>query len=125
MKRLLLGVVSLLLVLTWLVLYLQADTSNWSSSVASGCLRAGLVLGALWLAFPQVLQILSRLPLWMMGVAGVGLLVMIRWPKSAVVVVPGMLALWVLRPRPAQKAPGRGSGQSSPGGGNSGAGSDT
>lgn len=114
MKRLLLGIVSLLLVLTWLVLYLRADAGNWSSTMASACLRAGLVLGALWLAFPQVLQILSRLPVWMMGLAGVGLLLMIRWPKSAVVVVPGMLALWVLRPRSPRKPPGPGGGQSSP-----------
>ncbi|MCO6456548.1 MAG: hypothetical protein J5I93_14720 [Pirellulaceae bacterium] len=117
MKRLLLGILALLLVLTWLVLYLQAEPSNWSSTVASACLRAGLVLGALWLAFPQVLQILSRLPVWMMGCLGVGLLAMIRWPKSAVVVVPAMIALWVLRPRPANKPPSPGGGPSAAGSG--------
>jgi hypothetical protein len=105
MKQILLGIIALGMLLTWAVLYFGGGDDS-TAMAASVCLRAGLVLGALSLALPQVMVILARVPLWMMGCMGIGLLAIVRWPKSAVYVIPGMAALWMLRPRTANRAAG-------------------
>lgn len=68
-----------------------------SESAVSGiCLRIGAVLIFLWLALPQ----LQSVPSWLIGVLGVSLLVIMRWPKLLLAAVPLAAVLWFLRPRP-------------------------
>jgi hypothetical protein len=55
-----------LLVLGSITLYSGPQGGN-SSTFASGCIRAGLFLGALWLALPQILSNFRRAPRWLMG----------------------------------------------------------
>lgn len=68
------------------------------------CWRVAIVLGALWLAFPQV----SKLPPWQVaGVTGAfvviaarpKLLLILLRPKVLVVAIPVLALLWFLRPR--------------------------
>jgi hypothetical protein len=86
----------------WLALALVAigalmltRTADSESAFAAACLRVGVVLGALWLAYADLVRIPPRL--WTAGVAA--LVVMAarpRWWPVAVVVFVALL----LAPRP-------------------------
>ena len=64
-------------------------------ALSGTCLRIGAVLGILWLAWPQLRQI----PIWLVGVIGVALLVVLRYPKLLWAALPLSFVLWLLRPR--------------------------
>ena len=104
-KRHLLGAFALLLLATGVVLLLQGQNNNWTKTMAAGCLRVGAVLAAGWIAFKQVNALLIRVPAWMLGVMGVGILTVVARPRTALYVVPGLLALWFLGPRRPKAAP--------------------
>lgn len=79
---------------------------TWASAgLDSILLRSGLVLGALALALPQVRRMLELAPPWFLACLLLGLLVIIRWPKSAGVVVPLLVVLWLLGPRRKARPP--------------------
>jgi hypothetical protein len=83
--------------------------SGQDAVLQGACLKAGLVLGVLWLAWPQ----LERLPTWsVIGVGGlmIGLavrpqavLVLIRY---VLVMLPIGLAIWLLWPKRARAKSG-------------------
>ena len=60
--------------------------------VLSVCLRMGLVLGAIWLAFDQVDEMVRRTPPWLMGGAALCLLVIVVRPRAIVAVAPLLAA---------------------------------
>ena len=99
MKRHLLGAFAVLLLATGILLLYSGPTDNWSKMLAAACVRVGSVLAAGWIAFRQLSALLERVPLWMMGVMGIGVVTVVARPRTAVVVVPGLIALWFLRPR--------------------------
>lgn len=105
LKRHLLGACALLLLITGLVLLLQDSNDSTTKALAAGCLRVGAVLAAGWIAFKQVNAILARVPPWMIGVMGIGLLTVIARPRTALYIVPGMILLWFLGPRRPKKSP--------------------
>lgn len=98
MQRHALGALSAVLLLTavggwWLYGWEYSQTSVWMSV----CQRIGLVLGACWLAYPQLVVVLTRTSLWfVLLIAGVGLLILVR-PRTAIVLVPAILVLAVLQ----------------------------
>ena len=58
-------------------------------------IRMGLVLGAIWLAYPE----LSRVPPWLYGILAIGIgLVMINL-KLIVIFAPVIIAIWVFWPK--------------------------
>ena len=70
---------------------------TWQGSAAlqGATTRIGLVMGAIWLALPQ----LSRIPGWILQlVAATALIVAVR-PKFAIVAIPVLLAYLILRPK--------------------------
>jgi hypothetical protein len=90
MRRHALGIIALVL------LAVGIGTLATSEGALSGtCLRVGGVLAILWLAWPQ----LQEIPLWLVGVIGVALLVVLRFPKLLWAAVPLAFVLWLLRPR--------------------------
>jgi hypothetical protein len=66
--------------------------------------RSGLVISALALALPQITQFFAWFPPWLLAAGAVGFFIMLRWPKTALVVVPIFVALWFLGPRAAKSA---------------------
>jgi hypothetical protein len=64
-------------------------------TISGTCLRVGSVLGIFWLAWPQ----LERIPAWAIGAIGLGLLIVMRWPKMILAALPAAFVLWLLRPR--------------------------
>jgi hypothetical protein len=64
---------------------------------ASICLRVGLVLGAAWLAHPQLRQIGQKYPPWMIAATGFGILVLLVQPKAFRLLLPILVLLVALQ----------------------------
>jgi len=45
----------------------SGPTGSGAVTFAGNCIRAGVVLGALWFALPQIQSMLARLPGWLMS----------------------------------------------------------
>jgi hypothetical protein len=104
-RRHALGGLSLLMFAAALGLWLWGGDAASTETMMSLCLRVGLLLGALWLALPQVLVIVARFPLWMIiGTLVMGLLVLVN-PRLLAYAIPlmGLLLVfhvlgWFTRP---------------------------
>jgi len=59
-------------------------------------LKVGAVLGAVWLAFPQ----LEKIPLWLAGAIVGSLLMAAIFKKVAILLIPLAILIWLVRPRP-------------------------
>lgn len=77
-------------------------------------LRVGLVLGAAWLAWPQLTQLAHRVPPWFLAVAVLGLMVVMMRPRSVLILGPILAALavlqffgWLFQPLPRPGRPAR------------------
>jgi|GEM_PF-3977379 hypothetical protein len=66
MSRNTLGIVAALLLLAGIVIWWRGPGGENALGLAFGCIRVGLVLGALWLAFPQLAALAKVVPaaLW-------------------------------------------------------------
>lgn len=107
-RRHALGLVSLLFIGAGLWVYLaHGGDKDDKAMLSSILLRAGLVMGALWLALPQLFELMTRQPPWLLGCIAIGLGVLIFRPKLFVFVAPvlgGIVLLqvvgWFLKPLP-------------------------
>jgi hypothetical protein len=68
-------------------------------AIGGGFIRMGIVMGAVWLALPNFMQLLSRVPKWLAIATLVGACV-VAWKWQTVVVIgPILAALWVIGPK--------------------------
>jgi hypothetical protein len=67
MRRTLIGILALVLLFLWLVTLVFGPGGAAASGFAGGCLRVGLVLAALWLAWPSIMAGVKRLPGWLLS----------------------------------------------------------
>src|SRR5262245_60934414 len=67
MSRKLLGVIAAFLLVLGGVAAFNGPGGSAASGFAAGCIRVGLVLGALWLALPQIQSLMVRAPRWVLG----------------------------------------------------------
>lgn len=91
MRRTILGILALGLLAAAGGLYWGGLADDYTP-VLSGCVRLGLVLSALWLAFHQVDEFFRRTPPWMMGAALLCLLVIVVRPRAILAVAPLLAA---------------------------------
>lgn len=85
--------------------WINDGPSSQTSVLLSICQRIGLVLGACWLAYPQLIVILTRTSLGLvLLMSSVGLILLVR-PRTAIVLVPALLVLaalqfigWLIKP---------------------------
>jgi len=97
MNRLALGIVSIALVAIGLIAQLQYPSEG--AAFAGACIRVGLVLGALWLALPQISYVWKKTPRWLLVVAAVALVFCVINPWYFVAAVPVLAGLWFLGPK--------------------------
>ena len=71
---------------------------------AGGCIRMGVVLGALWLAWPQITGFLSRAPRWLLVASGIAIVVCVVKPILLLLAVPALALLWFFGPKLQTKA---------------------
>lgn len=83
--------------------------SQWSM-FASICMRVGLMLGAIWLAFPQVVALAKRFPPWLMATIAISGLVIAARPRMILYLGPVVAAIaflqfvgWLFKPLPNPK----------------------
>src|SRR5262245_14039734 len=67
MSRKVLGIIAALLLVVGGITAVFGPGGNSATGFAGGCIRVGLVLGALWLALPQIQAAMKRLPGWVMS----------------------------------------------------------
>ncbi len=112
-RRHVLGVVALILLISAVVLLLcnEGYDENVGGMAGSICLRVGLTLGALWLAFPQILAINTKYPPRLLLAVLAGCVILVAFPKSfplvlVVVAVIGVVEAfgWFLKPPPSKRA---------------------
>ena len=94
MNRTSLGLIALVLLVIGGIAALRGPDDGSAAGFAGGCVRVGLVLGALWLALPQITAFLARAPRWLLTASAIGLIVGAIRPMLLVVIVPGLIALW-------------------------------
>jgi hypothetical protein len=96
MSRKALGVIAVFLLVIGGVTAVSWPTGGSAAGFAGGCIRVGLVLGALWLALPQIQTTLARAPRWALSwFVGKGK----RWDRSAPGAPPE-----VRKPRPRRRS---------------------
>jgi hypothetical protein len=88
-----LAVITLVLFAGSLALRLFAGEER--AALAFACLRMAIVLGAAWMAYPQM----TALPRWLVLATGAVAIVAAIKPKALIVGLPILGALWALRPR--------------------------
>jgi len=101
--------IALLLAGVGLLFTKGASDSQWSM-FASICIRVGLMLGAIWLAFPQIIGLAKRFPPWLLATAGVTAFTIAAFPKRIVYLGPIVAAIaflqfvgWLFKPLPTAK----------------------
>lgn len=98
MRRAILGVFAVLFLaggIAGLATYGTNDST--ASALSSVGVRAGALLGALWLALPQLEALFRRFPPWFLAsIAGAALVVIVR-PRLLIYVLPFLAILAVLR----------------------------
>jgi hypothetical protein len=67
MSRNLLGIIAAVLLALGGFTALLGPGGNSATGFAGGCIRVGLVLGALWLALPQIQAAVKSAPRWVLG----------------------------------------------------------
>ena len=96
-RRHFLGACSLLLLTIAIVLMAQGTGAGSESAVAGGCMRIGLLTGAIWLAWPQAAELTTRVPAWLLIAILIGFVLVVARPKQmAPLVIPLVLALTAL-----------------------------
>ena len=111
MRRHLLGLIALALLLPGAIgLFWGFSTQSHAGMAAGVGVRAGLILGAWWMAFPQLQQLTKNVPFWLTGPVLIGALVVVIRPSSIALVAPAVLILvalqgvgWLFKPLPRQK----------------------
>lgn len=104
MQRITIGIISLALVFFGIgllgAIYFEFTPNEGSTKVfASIAMRAGLVLGAIWLALPQLIDVIAKSPRWFIAANLIGLLMVVVRGRTVLFVAPMLLVLWFLRPR--------------------------
>jgi hypothetical protein len=94
MRRHALLVLAVLLLIVFLYGWMTDGLKSGDASVFyTTCERIGLVLGATWLAYPQLVLVASKTSTrFMILMFGIGLVILIR-PKTAFILGPVMLIL--------------------------------
>ncbi|MEW4565687.1 hypothetical protein AB1K70_24410 [Bremerella sp. JC770] len=98
-KRSQIGLISLTALAISGAIWLFAEDQAYFGPVQAVLFRIGLVLGAVWIGYPQI----SRLPIWLATIGIVSVLSVLLFKKAAIVVIPLFILIWLLRPRPSKK----------------------
>jgi hypothetical protein len=114
-RRRLLGVFALILLGGAAVMFLrQEDKSQFEVMLQASLLRGGLLVAAVWLAFPQLMGLQAKLPTRTMVIGSLLVGVVVIRPSLVVIVGPILLAYgiakcarWVLAPFPQRSSAAR------------------
>ena len=95
MRRHAIGIIALLCLVGAVVFWLYPPQGLWQKQAQVACWRGGTLAAVLWLAFDQ----LQRLPGWLLGLFLTSVAIVAIRPKYALLVIPLLIVLAILRPR--------------------------
>ena len=98
MRRHVTGIVAFLLLSLGAYFLIWPPSAGQGQLLSGACIRLGMVLFAIWLAYPQV----QKIPRWMYGLVLLAAAVVLVFPKAIIYIIPAMPAIWFLRPRNAE-----------------------
>jgi len=104
MNRNTLGLIALLLIVVGGIAAWRGPAGGSALGFAGPCVKAGLVLGALWLALPQIMSFFARAPRWLLAASGIGVVLCVVNPWLILLAIPALAALWFYGPRLGTKA---------------------
>jgi hypothetical protein len=94
------GCIAAILLAVGIVFSIWPPSKATAQFLQGSCIKSGLVLGAAWLAYPQ----LNRLPSWLFSglivlliAAAVRPRVVMALSRYAVILMPLLFAIWLLR----------------------------
>ena len=67
MRRTTLGILAIFLIVLGFIVAWRGPEDGSAVGFAGGCVRVGLVLGAIWLAWPSLMAAIKRVPGWLVG----------------------------------------------------------
>lgn len=113
MRRIILGLLALTFLIGGLIALPIWDPADAQENyVPYFGIKIGLVLGAIWLAMPQVESLITRTPPWLWAVLGMGLLAAV-FSKSFFIILPLIAAIclvqfvgWMFKPPSPKKRTG-------------------
>ena len=92
------------------LLYVKGASDSQWSMFASICIRVGLMLVVIWLAFPQIVGLAKRCPPWLMAAVGGTAIVIAARPRMILYLGPVVVAIsflqfigWLFKPLPNPK----------------------
>ena len=88
MRRHLVGILAILFLLGGVAFLIWPPSAQYDQ-LSSICWHVGPILAALWLAYPD----LCRLPGWVLLALPVLAIVLVRWPKFLLMLIPLLIAL--------------------------------
>jgi Na+/phosphate symporter len=104
MRRHIIGILALLLLTFGLwQIFFSTDSSSALSFIGNSGIRIGLVLAALWLAFPEVKRVakfIESMPSWFfyLSLAALFAAGVIKHPAAILLIVPVLFLMWMLKP---------------------------
>jgi hypothetical protein len=105
-KRQMLGLVALGMLLAGGTIAIAGWVASTAAALSGPLFRAGLVLGAVWLAWPQINKLISRIPQYFAVGLGILLLIGVIKPRVLFIAVPIALLLWFFGPLLARRFTG-------------------
>jgi hypothetical protein len=109
MRRHLLGLIAVALLVSGTLLWIWPPSAAHMHFLHGSCIKAGAVLLSVWLAYPH----LQRVPGWAFVAIALGAVALAAWPRGVLpllrygaLLLPLVLVLWLLRPRPPRRTPG-------------------
>lgn len=94
MKRLQIGLIALVLIGSAILLWMMGYVANAMAGTVGGLLRVGLVMGALWLALPQLSAFFTKTPKWLLIALLGAVVVFALQPKLLWWIPVVMLGVW-------------------------------
>jgi hypothetical protein len=94
-RRHLIGILALLLLLGAGVFWIWPPQGAWSGQLEAACWRGGALASVIWLAYTDV----RRMPAWFWLSLPLLTVVLVRWPRRFLYVIPVIIALAILKPQ--------------------------
>ena len=95
MQRHVIGSIAVLLFLGAVAFWIWPPGEAVYQQLEAACWRLGALMGAWWLAYPQV----KHTPAWLWGAIPLVILVLAVRPRWLIVAVPILIALAILKPK--------------------------
>ena len=95
MRRHLIGIIALSLLVGAVAFWIWPPRGSWQGQLEAACWRVGALAAVIWLAYDQV----KRMPGWLLGLLLAFLVIVALRPRVALLAIPIIVALAILRPR--------------------------